>query len=134
MEIHTSPRHAPCPRGQPLRSMEHHREVAGEAPIVQDPGGQLGRGRQWSWAAAAVDSGAGGGSRTPVARVRVPPPSPRREDERVRDRVSVWRKNRLRDGATGAWLFQLRDRGKYVHTEKRTVRIRLPVCPSSWKT
>ena len=90
MEIHTSPRRAPCPRGQPLRSMEHHREVAGEAPIVRDPGGQLGRGRQWSWAAAAVDSGAG--SRAPVARVRVPPPSPRREDERVRDRVSARRR------------------------------------------
>jgi len=114
--------------------MEHHREVTGEAPIVRDSGGQLGRGRQWSWAAAAVDSGAGGGSRTPVARVRVPPPSPRREDERVRDRVSTRRKNRLRDGATGAGLFQLRDGGKYVHTEKRTVRIRLPVGPSSWKT
>ena len=74
--------------------MEHHREVAGEAPIVREPGGQLGRGRQWSWAAAAVDSGmgAGVGSRTPVARVRVPPPLPRWEDERVRDRVSARRR------------------------------------------
>ena len=93
MEIHTSPRRAPCPQGQPLRSMEHHREVAGEAPIIRDLGGQLGRGRQWSWAVAAVDSGAGAGSgsRTPTARVRVPPPSPHREDERVRDRVSARR-------------------------------------------
>ena len=99
-------------------------------------GGQLGRGRQWSWAAAAVDSGAGVGvgSRMPTARVRVPPLSPRREDERVRDRVSARRKNRLRDGATDVGLFQLRDGDKYVHTEKQTVRIRLPVGPSSWKT
>ena len=68
----------------------HHQEVvrgrriAGEAPIVRDPGGRVGRGRQWSWAAAAVDSGAEAGSRTPTARVRVPPLSPRRDDERVR--------------------------------------------------
>jgi len=114
--------------------MEQHHEVAGEALIVRDLGGQLGHGRQWSWAAAAVDSGAGAGSTTPAARVRVPPSSPRREDKRVRDRVSARRKNRLRDGATGAGLFQLRDGGKYVHTEKRTVRIRLSVGPSSRKT
>ena len=43
--------------------------------------------------AAAADSGAGAGSRTPAARVRVPPPSSRREDERVRDRVSVRRRD-----------------------------------------
>ena len=101
MEIHTSPRRAPCPRGQPLRSMEHHREVAGEAPIVRDPGGQLGRGQQWSWAATAVDSGTGAGSRTPAARVRVPPPSPRREDESERQSEREEEKG-LRDGATGA--------------------------------
>ena len=86
MEIHTSARRAPCPWGQPLRSLEHHREVAGEAPIVRDPGGQLGRGRQWSWVVA------GTGSRTPTARVRVLPPLPCREDERVRDRVNARRR------------------------------------------
>jgi len=72
--------------------MEHHREVAGEAPIIRDPGGQLERGLQWSWAAAEVDSGVGAGSRTPAARVRVPPQSPCWEDKRVRDRVSARRR------------------------------------------
>ena len=93
-------------------------------------GGQLGCGRQWSWAAAAADSGAGAGSRTSAARVRVPPPSPRREDESERQSERE-EENRLRDGATSTGLFQLRDGGKNVHTEKRTVRIRLSVGPSS---